>query len=127
MKKIFKYKLDKINTKGHMILEIPMPAEILSVVALHNEAVVYTVVDDEDQTTPVDILAVETDSMIKDNIDTYKFLGTVVLDGGGYVIHIFYRYIDVIGSGGYIISETIKESAGKMLQETGIKGEKLMV
>lgn len=124
MKKIFKYNLNKIDGRGHMILDVPMPAEILSVSEQYNEAVIYAMGDEGSPTIPVDILIVETDQSIKDDMDTYKFIGTVKLDNGKY-IHLFYRYVDIIGDA-YIIPQTNKERFGRIYREKGEKGELLI-
>ena len=110
MNKILGYKLDNINGKGHMILEIPMPAEILSVLDVDNDLFIYSLVDDDNpDITPIDILVIGTGNIIKEDMHTYKFVGTVKSNNS--VIHIFYRYVDILGD-----NETNKVRVKDLLQ-----------
>jgi len=109
MKKIFKYKLDYMDHQEHIIIDIPMPAKILSVSEQNNIAVIYALVDDERETTPVDVLIVGTGYPIRDNIDTYDFIGTVKLDDGKYMWHIFYRYVKIFDKDDHEIPEVSLE------------------
>lgn len=108
-KKIFKYKLDYIDHQEHIIIYIPMPAKILSVAEQNNVAVLYVLVGVEKKTIPIDILIIGTGLPIHDNIDMYKFIGTVKLDYGKYMWHVFYRYVDVLTEDGREISDVSLE------------------
>lgn len=106
MKRIYKYKLGDIDHQKHIILDIPLPAKILSVAEQYNDVVLYTLIDDENGIAPVDILIVGTGMSIFDNIDSFKFIWTVKLHNGKYMFHIFYRYIDSVIKDEYKLSDS---------------------
>lgn len=57
-------------------------------------------VDDLEYGIPVDVRIIGTGQPIKDDIDNYKFLGTVKLVDGGLMFHVFARHSkDFIGMG----------------------------
>jgi hypothetical protein len=90
MKKIFKYVLEVIENQT---VDIPSPAIILSVAEEGVHIVLYAMADDvEDITTEsIDILIKQTGHPIQDNIDLYKFIGTVKLFNINLGFHVFYR------------------------------------
>jgi len=98
-----------MDHQEHIIIDILMPAKILSVSEQNNITVVYALVDDERETTPVDILIIGTGFPIRDNIDTYDFIGAVKLDGGKYMWHVFYRYVKIFDKDDHEIPEVSLE------------------
>lgn len=120
MKKIFKYRLDYIDHEEHIIIDMPIPAKILSVVEQNNIAVIYVLTDNENRTTPVDILTVGTGLAIHENIDAYKFIGTVKLDNGKCMWHVFYRYIEMFVEDDYKLSEASLEHMKDMLANKSV-------
>lgn len=89
MRKIFKYPL-KIT--GYQTVEIKSPAILLSAVGIDDEIVMYAMVDDLEYGLTVDVRIIGTDHAIQDDIDNYKFLGTVNLMNGRHIWHIFARH-----------------------------------
>jgi hypothetical protein len=90
MKYIWKYKL-KVDSV--VAVKIPKGSIILSVNAQYNEIVVYVLVQDlefNSETTTVTFRIIGTGHAIDDDIDIdYHFLGTVSLDDGLFMFHIF--------------------------------------
>lgn len=87
MKAIYKYELEDFRHK----LEIPGPAEVLSVKEQNGKIVLYALVDpDSDLIYEKEFLVLPT-GMKYDLKDTDVFLDTVMLDGGQFVFHIFER------------------------------------
>lgn len=70
MKKIMKYKLEVIDKQ---IVDIPLPATILSVTEQGAHIALYAIVDDDKYvpTEPVDLLIKQTGNPIKDDINHY--------------------------------------------------------
>ncbi len=91
MRKIFKYPLEIID---YQTVEIKSPAILLSVVGIDNDIVMYAMVDDLEYGIPVDVMIVGTGHSIKDDIDDYKFLGTVNLVNKREIWHVFVRHSD---------------------------------
>jgi hypothetical protein len=86
MRKIFKYPLEITD---YQTVEIKSPAILLSVVGIDDEIVMYAMVDDLEYGIPVDVRIIGTGNAIKDDIDNYKFLGTVGLMNGREIWHVF--------------------------------------
>jgi hypothetical protein len=86
MRKIFKYPLEIID---YQTVEIKSPAILLSVMEIDDEIMMYAMVDDLEYGVPVDVRIIGTDHAIKDDIDNYKFLGTVKLMNGREIWHVF--------------------------------------
>lgn len=62
--------------------------------------VMYAIVDDLEYGVPVDVRIIGIGHPIKDDIENYKFLGTVKLANGGLMFHIFARHSkDFISTG----------------------------
>lgn len=93
MNTIFKYKLENIDQQ---MIDIPLPARILSVIEMNNDIVLYSIVDDDKDvpTMPIDILIKGTGDVVENNIGLYTFLGTVKLFDDKEIWHVFYRYSD---------------------------------
>ena len=89
MRKIFKYPL---KLTGYQTVEIKSPAILLSVAGIDGEIVMYVLVDDLEYGIPVDVRIIGTGHAIKDDIDNYKFLGTVNLMNGREMWHVFARH-----------------------------------
>lgn len=87
MRKIFKYPLEIID---YQTVEVKSPAILLSVVGIDDDIMMYAMVDDLE--IPVDIRIIGTGNAIKDDIDDYKFLGTVNLMNGKETWHVFARH-----------------------------------
>lgn len=90
MRKIFKFPLEVTD---YQIIEVKSPAILLSVAEQNNMIMMYAMVDDLEYGIPVDVRIIETGHPIKDDIDNYKFLGTVklVVDIES-MFHIFARH-----------------------------------
>jgi hypothetical protein len=86
MRKIFKYPLEIID---YQTVEIKSPAILLSVVGIDDKIMMYAMVDDLEYGIPVDVMIIGTGHAIKDDIDSYKFLGTVNLMNGRETWHVF--------------------------------------
>lgn len=89
MRKIFKYPLEITD---YQTVEIKSPAILLSVVGIDDEIVMYAMVDDLEYGIPVDVRIIGTGNVIKGDIDSYKFLGTVNLMNGREIWHVFVRH-----------------------------------
>ena len=89
MRKIFKYPLEITD---YQTIEIKSPAILLSVVEQNNKIVMYALVDDFEYDIPVDIMIIGTGNPIRNDIDSYKFLGTVSLMDGRLIFHVFARH-----------------------------------
>jgi len=90
MKKIFKYILDITDRQ---VINIPLPANILSVSEQRDNVVLYSIVEEGMPVIPVEILIVGTGNPILFNIDDYKFVGTVNTMSGKLMWHVFYRFL----------------------------------
>lgn len=100
MQKIFKYPLEVTDNQ---IVDILLPAILLSVENQRGNIVLYAIVDDESNVTiPIDVAIVGTGNVICQNLSTYKFMGTVKMAEGALVWHIFAKhssdFIDVRGA-----------------------------
>ena len=82
--KIFKYELNL----GETVLEMPEPAKILSVQAQNNKPVLYVLIDEEESLVKKRIRVVAT-GQAADLFDAGKYIGTIMLDGGNFVLHAF--------------------------------------
>ena len=89
MRKIFKYPLEVTD---YQTIEVKNPAILLSVAGQNNLIVMYAMVDDIEYGIPVDVMIIGTGHAIKDDIDSYKFLGTVSLMGERLMFHVFARH-----------------------------------
>lgn len=83
MKSIFKYLLEVTDRQT-----VKLQGRILSVEVQHRKVVLYAVADDEIEPSPVEIFIVGTGHPA-DHIAGFNFLGTVQLDGGVLMFHIF--------------------------------------
>ena len=86
MRKIFKYPLEVTD---YQTIEIKSPAILLSAVEQNGQIVMYAIVDDLEYGIPVDVRIIGTGNPIKEDIENYKFLGTVSLMGGRLMFHVF--------------------------------------
>lgn len=89
MRKIFKYQLEIVD---YQIIDIKRPAISLSVAEQYDGIVMYAMVDDNEESIPIDVRMIGTGHPIKDDIDSYKFLGTVKLARGELMFHVFTRH-----------------------------------
>lgn len=89
MRKIFKYPLEITD---HQTVKIKSPAVLLSVTGIDDGIIMYAIVDDLEYGIPVDVMIIGTGNAIKDDIDNYKFLGTVNLMNGREIWHVFARH-----------------------------------
>lgn len=92
MKKIIKYILEVVDNQ---IVDIPLPATILSVTEQGPHIALYAIADDDKYvpTEPIDFLIKETGHPITDDIDHYTFIGTVKLFNSNLEFHVFFRHI----------------------------------
>jgi hypothetical protein len=65
---------------------------LLSVAEQNDGIVLFALVNDIEESIPVDIRIIGTGNTIKDDIENYKFLGTVKLTNGSLIFHIFGRH-----------------------------------
>ena len=89
MRKIFKYQLEITD---YQTIEVKSPAVLLSVAEQNNQIVMYAIVDDLEYGIPVDVMIIGTGRPIKDDVENYKFLGTVKLANGRLMFHVFARH-----------------------------------
>lgn len=88
MKQVFEHTFD--STAGDVVL--PVGSRILSVKAKYGHIVLYALVDpNEPCNERYRIEMVGTGHIVPHDIDTYTFLDTVMLSGGGFVVHVFYK------------------------------------
>jgi hypothetical protein len=107
MKKIFKYKLEAVDEQ---ILELPRGSKILSVEEQNGDIVLYALVDSDAESSKLfgmnsegkweeeDSKTSNSYSIIihgtghpADDVDGYNFLGTVKLQGGLLMFHVFIK------------------------------------
>ena len=90
MQKIFKYVLDPVDNQ---VVDILLPATLLSVEEQRGNIVLYALVDDESNVTiPIDVAIIGTGNIIRQNLSAYRFMGTVKLMNGGLMFHIFAKH-----------------------------------
>ena len=82
---IHKYKLDRFEPI--QFLNIPQGSKILSVKQQNNEPVIYILETDRKTKQDIRIRSYISGSSVPEYYG--KFVGTVMLDGGNYVIHFF--------------------------------------
>lgn len=86
---IWKYPLDYANAS--QVLSVPGNAKFLSVIEQHSKPILYALVD------PEEIMKVETEVLVRgtgdsisgEQLRTHVFLGTVKLQDGALILHIF--------------------------------------
>ena len=91
MRKIFKYPL---QITDFQTIEVKSPAILLSVAEQNNQIMMYAIVDDLEYGIPVDVRIIGTGLPIKEDIENYKFLGTVKLEDGRLMFHVFVHHSD---------------------------------
>lgn len=90
MQKIFKYILNLVDNQ---VVDIFLPATLLSVEEQRGDIVLYAIVDDESNATiPIDIAIIGTGNVIRQNLSAYRFMGTVKLMNGGLMFHVFAKH-----------------------------------
>lgn len=93
MKSIYKYTLDIAVSN---IIELPLATNILSVESQGDNIVVYGLVDTEEiETADYDFRTYGTGHGTIDDIKDYTFLGTVKMEDGNLMFHVFYKQIGV--------------------------------
>lgn len=85
MKTIYKYEISKYGCRD---IRMPKGAKILSTHLQHNEPVIWALVDTSEPTVSRSINVHTTGSDVGED-DTSRFIGTLLLDDGKYVVHIF--------------------------------------
>ena len=88
---IYKYKLEP---EDRQVLNLPKGAEILSVVEQRDEVVIYAFVEEDNisDTEPLTFIIRGTGHDAGNfKRQNYTFLGTVKLEGGALMFHVFYR------------------------------------
>lgn len=88
MKKIWKYELPTVA--GSTSIEMPFGANILTVQEQHNKPCLWIEADTSAGMRAKYFTLVET-GKVKDPEYGYKYIGTVQLDGGSYVLHVYER------------------------------------
>jgi len=84
---IYKYVLKATDTQ---VIPIPCPNRILSVAEQHGNVVVYANVDIASTKMKDYTFQIRGTGHNADDLDGYKFLGTVKLHGGDLMFHVFY-------------------------------------
>lgn len=104
MKKIFKYILEVVDEQ---IVDIPLPAVILSVTEQGVHIALYVIADDDKDvpTESVELLIKGTGHSIKDDIDRYTFIDTVKLFNTNMEFHVFYRRVGILAGDAFNIAE----------------------
>lgn len=82
--KVFKYTL---KVTDEQTIEIPSPADLLTVQIQHGMPQLWAIVDENTKTRPITLLTVGTGNPMPDNYR--KYLGTYQLSGGALVFHVF--------------------------------------
>ncbi len=91
-KTIWKYPLGKTGSAaGYVEIKMPKGATVLSVANQYNTTTVYALVDDAIDETEIHTFDVYLTGNIIDCDESFTFLGTVVLNDGNYVYHVFYK------------------------------------
>ena len=89
-RRIYKYEIDISDTQT---LTLPKGAEILSVINQSESVCIYALVDTETtETEEYSLQCYGTGHTIRHD-DSYRFLGTVVMLSGRFVLHVFYKKI----------------------------------
>ena len=88
MKTIYKYPLIAMHTQT---LELPKGSSILSVMNQFDEIVIYALVDTEEKQTEKYTITTHGTGHKADDVCNFKFLGTVKLEDGRLMFHVFYR------------------------------------
>ena len=104
MKKIIRYVLEVVDNQ---IVDIPLPAIILSVAEQGVHIALYAITDDDKDvpTESVDLLMKGTGHHIKDDIDRYAFIGTVKLFDRNLEFHVFYRRVGILAGDTFNIAK----------------------
>lgn len=85
---VYKYPIEIDDTQT---LILPRGAEILSVINQFEEVCIYALVDTEtDETEKYSLQCYGTGHTIRHD-SSYKFLGTVSMHSGHFVLHVFYK------------------------------------
>ena len=90
MKKIFKYRLEPADVQRLYILK---GSKILSVEEQYGKVVLYALVDDTYGELDCFKIFVKRTGHLADDVSDCKFLGTVKLDEGRLMFHVFYRQV----------------------------------
>jgi hypothetical protein len=86
--KIYKY---PVPDKSSIDLDLPLGAKILSVEEEDNKIVLYAMVIPQLSLKIINMRVIETGAAIDFSPNEYKFIGTVKLDGGKLMLHVFYK------------------------------------
>jgi len=90
MYKIYKYTLEIMDYQEFLL---PLRSKILSVCEQHGKVVFYTMVDTAmEHKTKYSFRIFGTGHPCADSIVFYSFLGTVKLEEGNLMFHVFYQY-----------------------------------
>lgn len=90
MKKIVKYTLEALDVQR---LDIPTGSKLLSVAEQYGTIVLYALVDDMQGGLDSFEIFIKRTGHPADDIDSCEFLGTVNLDGGKLMFHVFYTQV----------------------------------
>ena len=86
MKAIHKYSLQRI---GSQLVNVPHEIEIVSILEQDNVIVVYGIVDSEDKKFPREFRVYGTGHPLDEDIEDFRFLGTVSTENGALMWHVF--------------------------------------
>ena len=86
MKTIYKY---RISRKGKTVLNLPVGAEVTSFQIQHGQLNIWALVDHTQETQSRCFQVIETGEEIDNYTESFKFIGTVQLDSGNIVVHLF--------------------------------------
>lgn len=87
MKKIHKYILEAVDVQQ---LVVPTGSKLLSVKEQFGEIALYALIDDAQGGLDSFEIFIKKTGPLSDNIDNCEFLGTVKLDDGRLMFHVFY-------------------------------------
>ena len=87
MKKIYKYDL---SMKDKQIISLPLNSKILSVKNQYEGIVLYALVDTEREEQEKHSIIIHGTGHSADDVEEYNFLGTVKLENGRLMFHVFY-------------------------------------
>ena len=88
MKKIYKYDL---SMEDRQIISLPLNSKILSVKDQYDGIVLYALVDTEREEQEKHSIIIHGTGHSADDLEGYKFLGTVKLMNGQLMFHVFYN------------------------------------
>lgn len=98
MKVIYKYQIENL---GPSYLDLPIGAEIISVINQRDTMVVYAMLDPKVESFwRYQFYVIGTGHFFTDEIEDYTFLGTVPVMEATFVWHVFYKSVGPVATKG---------------------------